>query len=87
MVEQPFTVDESRGSNTGGYNGVVVGDFRIVEHLFRFRQFLGEQRFYKFSIRCEFAKRIGHFGIDVVGEISGINAGVGGYFLFVERLN
>ena len=70
----------------GGYDGVVVGDLAAVEDLLALLQLLARKWLYERCVGCEALQYVGAAGIDVVGEVGGVDAGVGGELLLVERL-
>ena len=69
-----------------GDDGVVVGDFGGVEDFFAFFQFGAHEWLDEGRVGCEALQYGGAFGVDVVAEVGGVDAGVGGEFLLVEAL-
>ena len=75
------------GVDAGGYDGVVVGDFGGVEHLFALFEGGAHKGLDEGGIGQEALEDAGAFGIDVVGEVGGIDTGVGGDLFLVEALD
>ena len=71
----------------GGNNGVVVGDFRVVEHFFRLRNLVCQNRSCECSIRRKSFQHSRNGGVDVLAKICGVDTRVGGDLFLVERLN
>ena len=80
-----------------GNDGMVVGDLRSIEDALRLRQFLADGRQVPDGLQVglqavgvilahavEYART---FGIDVVGEVLRVDAGIGGEFLLVKPLD
>ena len=74
---------------------MVVGDFRGVEHFFRFFQRFSTERPHEVCVGCharefrliEAVHRLRTLRIDIVREVAGIDARIGRNLLFVERLD
>ena len=74
---------------------MMIGYLLVVEDSLRFGQRFSTDGFNMLGIWAhageggfiECVHYLRAFGVDVVGEELRIDAGVGGYFLFVERLN
>ena len=72
----------------GGYDGVVVGDFGVVEHLFALFDCTAlKHRRSEMGIRCHGLHNARYLRVDVVAQKCGVNAWIGGHLLLVERLN
>ena len=94
VVDVALHVAQCFGHYPCGYDGMVVGHFRAVEHLFRLFQWLAAQRLHELRIRslcCEggFVEAVHHLrtlAIDVVGEVLSVYARIGGQLSLVESL-
>ena len=75
------------GFGASGNDGVVVGYLGGVEDFFAFFEFGAHKGLDKRSVGEKALENGRTFGIDVVAEKGGIDAGIGGEFLFVETLN
>ena len=71
----------------GGNDGMVVGDFRIVEHLLWFIQLGTGKRSCQCFVWFQTCQNAGTFRVNIVTQESSIHTWVGGNFLFVERLD
>ena len=67
---------------------MVVGHLGGVEHFFRLLQLRAAERLEEFAVGVGNAVEDGFaLGIDIVGQEGGVDAGIGGEFVFVELLN
>ena len=74
--------------HVGGDDSMVVGNLAVVKHLFAFWDARSiEHRLGERGIGHHVAQNFGHFGIDILAKIGGIDTRIGGYLLLVERLD
>ena len=87
IVDAALHVGERTRRNTGGDNGVVVGHFRRIEHLFRLAQLLSAQRREEIAVQSrEPVENPLALAIHVVGQKGGVHARVSGVLGFVKLL-
>ena len=88
VVDIALEVGERTRGDTGGDDGVVVGHLGGVKHFFRLLQLRAAERLEEFAVGVGNAVEDGFaLGIDIVGQEGGVDAGIGGEFVFVELLN
>ncbi len=65
----------------------MVSDFAVVKHALAFGKSSVFKRSGKLLIIFESFQYAGTFGVNVIAQVCGVNTGVGGNLLFVERLD
>lgn len=75
------------GVDAGGYDGVVVGDFGGVEDFLTLLEGGAHEGLDELGVGHEALEDGGALGVDVVGEVGGVDTGVGGDLLLVEALD
>ena len=88
VVHVALHVGQRVSRNARGDNGVVVGHLRIVEHLFALAQRCAAQGREQVAVDwCYAVENTFTFRIDVVREIRGVYARIGGELALVEALD
>ena len=87
VIYQSFLLRKVLWHNACRNDGVVVGDLRTVENLLAFGQFLPHQRGGEGCVGNQSLQNLRTFRVDIVAEVGGIHARIGGEFLFVKALD
>ena len=88
VVDGAFRFGEICGGNAGGYDGVVVCHLGVVEDFFALEEFCAAEGLEECAVLCADAVEDGSaLGVDVVGEVGGVYAGIGCHLFFVECLD
>ncbi len=87
VVHPLFFNDQSRRFYSGGHNGVVIGDFGVVENLFTFLDGFSNERRREAGIRFHVFQDAFNLRVHVGGQKSGVDTRIGHHLFLVKVLN
>ena len=87
MIEPLLLACEHCGRLACGYDGMVVGDLAVVEHLLALGYPGGKHRSCNIGVWSHAPQYVGYFRIDVVRQIGGVDTRVSGHLFLIQTLD